>query len=177
VRVARREKDMDNSVTVLLWVAAGSVAGLVAFALYRWRQRRRVRRVERWVGEYLSARYGELPSPLHVNCSDDRLWPVLVDFSNVATGMRHRMRFDCPGSGDSLSLLAEEWKMCEAESPRVSQPARTDIISASPLRSPVPGGLPANSFLSPDTCGSGRISGRDPELPIFSSPRGREGPR
>ena len=105
---------MDDSVAVLLWVAAGSVAGVVAFALYRWRQRRRVRRVERWVGEYLSARYGELPSPLHINCSDDRLWPVLVDFGNRATGMRHRMRFDCPGSGASLSLLQGDWDKSEA---------------------------------------------------------------
>jgi hypothetical protein len=115
---------MDDSVAVLLWVAVGSVAGVVAFTLYRWLQRRRVGRVERWVGEYLSARYGELPSPLHINCSDDRLWPVLVDFGNRATGMRHRMRFDCPGAGDTLSLLSEEREMCEAAPSAVTVPAR-----------------------------------------------------
>ena len=107
------EMNMGESAAVLLGMATGSVAGLIVFTLYRWRQRRRVRRVERLVGEYLSARYGELPSPLHINCSDDRLWPVLVDFGNLANGMRHRMQFDCPGSGASLSLLSEDWEMCE----------------------------------------------------------------
>lgn len=104
---------MDKIVEVVLWMAAGSVAGLVAFGLYRWRQLRRVRRVEGWVGEYLSARYGKPPSALHVNCSDDRRWPVLVDFGNPVTGMYHRMQFACPGSGASLSLLREEWEMRE----------------------------------------------------------------
>jgi hypothetical protein len=98
---------MDGSVAVLIGVA-GAVAGLVAYAGYRRRQRMRAGRVERWVGEYLSGRYGGVPAPLHVNCSDDRLWPVLVDFSSPRTGARHRLRFDCPGAGSSLSLLSEE---------------------------------------------------------------------
>jgi hypothetical protein len=98
---------MDGSAAVLIGVA-GSVVGLVAYAVYRRRQRRRVRRVEKWVGEYLSGRYGGVPAPLHVNCSDDRLWPVLVDFVSPRTGARHRLRFDCPGAGSSLALLSEE---------------------------------------------------------------------
>ena len=97
---------MDGSAAVLIGVA-GSVVGLVAYAVYR-RQRGRARRVERWVREYLAGRYGEVPAPLHVNCSDDRLWPVLVAFSSPRTGARHRLRFDCPGAGSSLSLLSEE---------------------------------------------------------------------
>jgi hypothetical protein len=98
---------MGGSAAVWIGVA-GSVAGVVAYAVYRLRQRRRARRVERWVGEYLSGRYGEVPAPLHVDCSDDRLWPVLVDFSSPRTGARHRLRFDCPGAGSSLSLLSEQ---------------------------------------------------------------------
>ena len=92
-----------------VWVGvAGSVAGVVACAVYRLRQRGRARRVERWVREYLAGRYGEVPAPLHVSCSGDRLWPVLVDFSSPRTGAGHRLRFDCPGAGSSLALLSEE---------------------------------------------------------------------
>jgi len=99
---------MDRSVEVLIGTAAGPVAALVAYAIYRWRQRRRVRRVERWVKEYLSGRYGELPIPLHINCSDDRLWPVLVAFDSPHTGARHRLQFACPGAGSFLSLLSDK---------------------------------------------------------------------
>ena len=99
---------MDRSVEVLIGLAVGSVAGLVVYAVYRWRQRRRVHRVETWVKEYLSGRYGELPNPLHINCSDDRLWPVLVAFASPRTGVQHRLQFNCPGAGSSLALLSEE---------------------------------------------------------------------
>jgi hypothetical protein len=98
---------MGGSAAVLIGVA-GSVAGLIAYAVHRRRQRGRARRVEQWVRGYLAGRYGEVPARLHVNCSDDRLWPVLVDFSSPRTGVRHRLRFDCPGAGSSLSLLSEE---------------------------------------------------------------------
>ncbi len=98
---------MDRSVTVLIGIAAGVVAGIVIFALYRWQQRRRVRRVEKWVKGWLSTRYGELPSPLHIDCSDDRLWPVLVDFDTPGTGIRHRLQFACPGPGSALSLISD----------------------------------------------------------------------
>jgi hypothetical protein len=102
---------MGTSIQALIEMAAVLVAGLAALGLYRWRQRRRVRRVERWVAEYLSARYGTLPSALHINCTGDRLWPVLVDYRDPATGIEHRLHFDCPGSGSSLSLIREEWEM------------------------------------------------------------------
>jgi hypothetical protein len=98
---------MGGSAAVCIGVA-GSVAGVVACAVYRLRQRRRARRVETCVREYLSGRYGEVPARLRVNCSDDRLWPVLVDFSSPGTGARHRLRFDCPGAGSSLALLSEQ---------------------------------------------------------------------
>jgi hypothetical protein len=36
------------------------------------------------VKNYLCVRYGELPNPLSINCSDDPLWPVLVAFDTPA---------------------------------------------------------------------------------------------
>jgi hypothetical protein len=92
------EGEMDRSIEVLIGMSAVVIAGLVAYAIYRWQQRKRVHRVERWVKEYLSARYGELPAALHIDCSDDRLWPVLVDFISPRTGVRHHLQFTCGGT-------------------------------------------------------------------------------
>jgi hypothetical protein len=97
---------MDRTVEVLIGGAV-LVALLAAFALYRRRQRSRVQRVTRWVEGYLSDRYGAVPSLLCIHCSDDPLWPVLVNFTSPRTGRPHRMRFDCPGSGSSLSVLSD----------------------------------------------------------------------
>ncbi len=98
---------MDGSVQLLIGVVAGSVASALAYAVYRWQQRRRVHRIGEWVREYLRGQYGEVPVPLHINCSDDRLWPVLVDFASPRTGVRHRLQFHCPGAGTSLALLSD----------------------------------------------------------------------
>lgn len=125
---------MNGSAAVLIGVA-GSVVGLVAYAVHQRRQRMRRRRVERWVGEYLSGRYGEVPAPLHVNCSDDRLWPVLVDFSSPRTGARHRLRFDCPGAGSSLTLLSEEVESRQGR----AWPGAANHLPASPAPSPAEG--------------------------------------
>jgi hypothetical protein len=99
---------MDRSVEVLIGMAAVVIAGPLVYAIYRWLQRRRVNRVEGWVKEYLSDRYGELPAPLHIDCSDDRLWPVLVDFADPRTGVRHRLQFTCGGTHSTFALLSEE---------------------------------------------------------------------
>jgi hypothetical protein len=97
-----------DSIEVLIGMAAVVIAGLVAYAIYRWQQRRRVHRVEGWVKEYLSDRYGGLPAPLRIDCSDDRLWPVLVDFTSPRTGIRHRLQFTCGGKHSTFALLSEE---------------------------------------------------------------------
>lgn len=99
---------MEQSVAALVGMAGLALTALAAFALYRWAQRKRVRRVERWVGDYLTARYGGIPDGFHVNCSDDRLWPVLVDFADPHTGTRHYLQFSCTGPQTSLSLLSEK---------------------------------------------------------------------
>ncbi len=99
---------MDNSVEALVLIAASALVALAAFALYRWQQRKRVRRVEGWVGGYLVARYGELPDHLNINCSDDRLWPVLVSFDSPRTETRHRLQFGCWGPPSTFSLLSEK---------------------------------------------------------------------
>src|SRR5439155_510102 len=53
------EGTMDKSTEVFIAMVGLAVLGLAAFAVYRWRQRERVRRVERWVKDYLVMRYGE----------------------------------------------------------------------------------------------------------------------
>ncbi len=98
---------MDGNNAILIGLVVGAVVGLLAYIVYRSRQRRRVYRVEKRVKEYLSGRYGKLPRPLRINCSDDLRWPVLVDFEGPGTGVRHRLQFACAGAGFSLSLLCD----------------------------------------------------------------------
>jgi hypothetical protein len=102
---------MDNSMAVLIGVAALVPAALAAFAFYRWRQRQRVRGVGRWVKGYLVARFGEaggVPGRLTINCTDDRQWPVLVAFDDPRTRIRHNLQFACAGPPSSFSLLSEK---------------------------------------------------------------------
>ncbi len=98
---------MDRGTEVLIGMAVMGLAALGAFACYRWRQRVRVRRVEAWVRSYLFVRDGEQPDHLHVNCSDDRHWPVLADFADRRTGTRHYLHFSCSGPESTFSLLSE----------------------------------------------------------------------
>ena len=99
---------MERSTQLVIGVAVFLLAALTAFALYRWRQRDRARRVEAWVGAYLSDRFGRLPDALSVNCSDDRWWPVLVAFDHPGTGIRHRLQFTCYGPPATFAILAEK---------------------------------------------------------------------
>jgi hypothetical protein len=112
---------MERNTEVLIGIAALAVTALAAFALYRWWQRKRARRVEGWVSGYLSARYGRVPENLSVNCSDDRPWPVLVGFDSPATGARHRLQFSCPGANATFRLLSE------------TEDARPTVIPRAPL--------------------------------------------
>ena len=99
---------MERSIEVLMGMAAAALAALAAFAVYRWRQRKRVRQAETWVNAYLSTRYGELAAGPSINCSDDPLWPVLVTFTDPRTGVRQRLQFDYRGAGSPLALLSEK---------------------------------------------------------------------
>jgi hypothetical protein len=92
----------------LIWMAGLAITALAAFAVYRWRQRQRVRRVETWVKDYVSVHYGGPPDHLNINCSDDPLWPVFVGFNNPRTGVRHNLQFACPGPPATFSLLSEK---------------------------------------------------------------------
>jgi hypothetical protein len=116
---------MDRSVEVLIVMAGLSLVTLAAFACYSWQQRRRVRRVEKGVKDYLAVRYGKVPTPLSINCSNDPLWPVLVAFDDPQTGIAHRLQFGCWRWGSTVSLLA----------------ATQD--NEGPQPKPVPGGTPA----------------------------------
>ena len=97
---------METGVTLVIGMATLAVLALAAFAVYRWRQQARARRVDRWVREYLLARFGEVPADLHVNCSDDVLWPVLVSFTGRQDGARHRLQFNCWGP-DSVAAITD----------------------------------------------------------------------
>jgi hypothetical protein len=91
-----------------LWVGlAALVLAALAFAVYRWRRRRRARHVLAQVRAYLAGRYESLPDPFHVHCSDDPLWPVLVSFVCPRTGSRHNLQFACWGPPPAFFLLAE----------------------------------------------------------------------
>ena len=58
--------------------------------------------------DYVCVRYGELPHPLSINCSDDPLWPVFVAFDAPRTGSRHSLQFTCGGADSTFALLAEK---------------------------------------------------------------------
>lgn len=94
---------MGNEVMIVIV----AVMALAALAFYKWWQRRRVLRVERWIKEYVSVQYGQLPDHLNINCSDDRLWPVLVTLENSRTGSRHSLQFACAGPESTFSLLSD----------------------------------------------------------------------
>jgi len=98
---------MGKSVELMIGVAGSAAVTLAAFAVYRWRMRQRVRRVEWQVKDFLADRYGGLPDHLSINCSDDPLWPVLVGFDNARTGTQHRLQFACGGRRSTFSLLSE----------------------------------------------------------------------
>ena len=99
---------MQDSVTALIGMAVLAALALAGFAVYRWRQRERARRVDRWVRDYLAARYGGVPDGLRIDCSDDQLWPVLVSFDGRPGEPRQRLRFSCAGPTSSFALLSEE---------------------------------------------------------------------
>ena len=99
---------MEKSTEVLIGMVVFGLTALAALAAYRWRQRRRVHRVEACVKEYLSAHYGEPLDQLNINCSDDPLWPVLVAFDSRRTGIRHSLQFAYVGRQSILSLLSDK---------------------------------------------------------------------
>ena len=97
---------MANHSEVLMLVS-GLVLALAAFVVFRQRQHRRVERIKTWINEYLTARYSEPPLHLHIDCSDDPLWPVLVAFERPRSGTRHSLRFSCAGSQPTYALVSE----------------------------------------------------------------------
>jgi hypothetical protein len=90
------------------WIGAAVAVAIVAFAVYRSGERRRVQRIESWIKDYVAQRYGDALADLHINCTDDRRWPVLVSFDRAATQTRHRLQFLCSGGNSEFALLSEE---------------------------------------------------------------------
>jgi hypothetical protein len=91
-----------------LWLGlAGALLAALLFALYRRGFHQRKRRIIGLVEGHLAAQHGQLPSPLHINCSDDDSWPMLVSYTHPRTGSRHRAQFACWGPPPGLFLLSE----------------------------------------------------------------------
>ncbi len=90
-----------------VYVGAAALLVFAAYASYRWRMKERARRVKGWVTEFLVARHGAPLIDLHINCSDDPLWPVLASCRNPRTGARHSLRFSCPGAPSTFALASE----------------------------------------------------------------------
>jgi len=98
---------MTENMTLLMGVAV-LLAALTAFGMYRWRRRRRIHEITNWIKSYLLARCGEMPEHLHINCTDDRLWPVLVTFDRTRQGTRHSLQFRCSEARSTFVLLSEK---------------------------------------------------------------------
>jgi hypothetical protein len=99
---------MESNIAGLIGIGVLVATSLAAFAIYKWRQQKRVGQVNRWVNDYLSVRYGELPAQLTINCSHDTFWPVLVRFNTPGTGIRHSLQFACRGKQSAWFLLSEK---------------------------------------------------------------------
>src|SRR5690348_1089229 len=94
---------MNATVEVLI-VGGFVFAALTAFAMYRWRQRQRIRRIKEWIDEFLVARFSVLPKNLTVNCSDDLFWPIMVDFDDPHSGAPQRLQFVCGKARSTFAL-------------------------------------------------------------------------
>jgi hypothetical protein len=99
---------MENTTVALITMATLGFTAVVAGAVYRWRQGQRAARIDRWVKEYLRARFGKLPDALAINSSGDSHWPVLVRFDALHTGTRHCLQFSCAGTDSTFALLSEK---------------------------------------------------------------------
>jgi|GEM_PF-5334623 hypothetical protein len=88
-----------------IWLA---LLAIVLFAVYRWTQRRRIASVTAWIRSFLMARYGTLPKNLYINCTEDRIWPVLATFDSKSGGTRHMLSFSCSGDAAQYRLLSEK---------------------------------------------------------------------
>jgi hypothetical protein len=99
---------MNNSAEVLIGMAALAIIAMVAFIVFAYWQKRRNQQIVKWVQNFLLVRYGELPGALHINCSNDRRWPVLATFKTPNTGTLHSMHFSCGGTEASYAVVSEK---------------------------------------------------------------------
>lgn len=96
---------MSSEVLTGIAIFMALVAG---FGLHRSVQRKRVARVTAWIRDFLFARYGSLPDDLSIHCTDDQLWPVLVEFRRSLPATRHRLQFMCSGVSSTFALVSEK---------------------------------------------------------------------
>jgi hypothetical protein len=85
----------------------GLLAAIAAAGTYRWLQHRRTSRIESWVEAHLLVRYGKLPESLHIQCTNDRLWPILVSYDHPLSGDHHRLQFLCQETESTFRLVSE----------------------------------------------------------------------
>lgn len=89
------------------FLVAVVLVAIAAFAGYRWYQAGRTARIKKWVRSFLSDRYGRVPHPLSIQCTDDTRWPILVGFRTDNNQIRHRLQFICPGARHTFALVSE----------------------------------------------------------------------
>lgn len=83
-----------------------ALLAIAAFSGYRWYQVQRTERIGTWIRKYLSDRYGQLPDPLSIQCTDDTHWPVLVAFRTANGQTRHRLQFACARATSRFALVS-----------------------------------------------------------------------
>jgi hypothetical protein len=99
--------NLEDSTRLLGLISLLLLCGLLLFAIYSQRKRQRALRITKWIRDYLSQNYGALvPDSLHINCSDDPLWPVIVRFTELKTGSRLCLQFASPESPKSIQVLS-----------------------------------------------------------------------
>ena len=89
------------------FLVAVALVAVAAFAGYRWYQERRTERITKWIQQFLSERYGSLPSPLSIQGTHDTHWPFLVAYRSRTDQARHRLQFVCPGARSTFALVSE----------------------------------------------------------------------
>lgn len=95
---------MNEILVLLLTGLAIAVTG--CFLVYRLLMRQRVRDVHERVRDYLRQQY-DAPVEVHINCSDDPLWPILVSFVDPH-GARQDLQFMCAGPISTFALVKSE---------------------------------------------------------------------
>jgi hypothetical protein len=119
------EVNVKSNAELIIGIAVLTLGCLTVFGVYQWLQIKRQRLVATWVRDYLKHRLAEMPNDLHIHCTNDRLWPFLVDYEAPHSKTRHSLQFICPGPHSTFALLSEKEDRLETSSnSRRSEPVQ-----------------------------------------------------